>query len=295
MTHNIPLNILCSYAFLQKNKPFTESFFSLSKSGVANIMIDSGAFTAFTTGRKIEIEDYCEFLHQYGHLAEKYVMLDCVGNEKKTKENYEYMVKQGLKPMFTCTMYDKDFDFIRDTLSVNENICVAGGATAKNEWIKYRFQKIFNETKGKAKMHGLAYVLYPEMLRLNLASVDSSSIFQSGQMYGILQTFDEVKGLKSVAYKEVYKGKKLSKELVEQLDILGITPKMFLDKNNMRGGESIPTLCDIYTHIKMQRYCYRKGLRYFFAIISRNQLRAVQVVNENFNNITYDKFKNYLK
>ena len=115
MYNNTSLNILISYAYMNKNQPLIDNMIRLASLGKMNFMIDSGAFTkhnALMNTSFINVEQYCEFLHKYGEYAEKYVMLDVVGNDKQSKVNYEKMVADGLNPMFVATMFDKDFEYM---------------------------------------------------------------------------------------------------------------------------------------------------------------------------------------
>lgn len=133
------LNILCSYAYLRLNERYVEQLKQYHYQGKANFMLDSGAFTAFVSGKEIELEKYIEFCQTNHNYFEKYVMLDKVGDQTQTKKNYETMLSEGLNPMFVCTMFDKDYDYIRYAVNNQPHLCVAGGVTVKNDWTIKRF------------------------------------------------------------------------------------------------------------------------------------------------------------
>lgn len=46
--------------------------------GPNNLMLDSGAFSVWNTGDVLDIEEYIEFCHEYGHLFETIVSLDAI-------------------------------------------------------------------------------------------------------------------------------------------------------------------------------------------------------------------------
>ena len=84
MRNNVSFNILASYAYLNNDKVFCDWCFGLHKDGIANVMIDSGAFTLHNAKQKrdwLTVDNYCRFLEKYGNNCEKYVMLDVVGND----------------------------------------------------------------------------------------------------------------------------------------------------------------------------------------------------------------------
>lgn len=286
------LNILISYAYMT-NTLLCNRVRKIVNARKANIMIDSGAFTKVNAKgefKHINLQDYCRFLHKYGDMAEKYVMLDVVGNAQLTKQNYLAMVKDGLNPMFVVTMYDNDFDFISDAIKKNPNICVAGGATTKSTWMQKRYQDIFRLSNKKALIHGLAYVTYPKMMQLPLSSVDSSSWKAASLRFGALQYFN--KGLKSVHYKNVLQKKsKLSLEQQAVLRNLKITPSMFCNIEYHKGNYSMEALAGLQANIMLQKVCKRNNLNYFLAASNLVDIEKILYVNDNFNDLSYEKFR----
>lgn len=258
-------------------------------------MIDSGAFTKFnskSTFSHINVMDYCKFLHEWKHYAEKYVMLDVIGNREQSVANYETMIDNGLNPMFVATIYDNDFDYIRKAVSRNPDICVAGGATCKSPWMIKRFQQVYQQTNGRARMHGLGYFTFPNMLRLNLRSVDSSSWKTAAARFGQAVIFSEKeRRTYRIWWRDVCKGKiKFNPEVKALLSQNGITPQMFVDKSYHTCENSIEFYINILTNVKLQKYCKKYGLHYFFAIGALNDLERVVYVSNNLNTITYQSF-----
>jgi hypothetical protein len=287
------LNILVSYAYLEKSKEFTHLAINSSLRGEANVMIDSGAFTLFNAkGNRswLTIDNYCHFLEQYGEKLEKYVMLDVIGNEQQSKINYELMLKRGFNPMFVFTMADNDYSYLKDAVNNNAHLCVAGGVTTKGDWIVKRFQDVYNHTS--AKIHGLGYVTYPNIYKLPLHSVDSSSWIQASQMYGNIPYFQN--GLKNVSYRDILTKKtKLPLLLIELFEMLKITPKIFSSLNSHKGSRSIGFLLSIIAHIEYQKYSKIQGVNLFLATCNKSQICALLYVNEHYNlgTLTYENFK----
>ncbi len=296
LVNNTSLNILVSYAWLGGSGTFTKTLFDSSKSGTINLMIDSGAFTLFnskaTSYKHINLESYCNFLKIYGEYCEKYVMLDVIANEEQSKRNYEYMLSEGLNPMFVFTMFDNDYKYLKEAVSNNPHICVAGGVTTKSDWMVKRYQDVYMKTQ--AKIHALGYVKYPEMFQLPLNSVDSSSWAQSSQMYGGLVIYDN--GLKVYPHKDILTKKiKMSDKMIEILEKLKVTPKVFSNLDNHKGGSSLGTLLSILANTELQKVSKRNNLNFFLSIINERQLTQIIRIDDSWNEgtLTYEKFKTY--
>ena len=291
-------NILVSYAWLGGSSDLTKNVFEASKRGDINLMIDSGAFTLFNAKNKqsykhITLDGYSNFLDIYGPYCQKYVMLDKIADEKQSKENYEEMVRRGLNPMYVLTMFDNEWDYLNDAVSLNPHVCVAGGVTTKSDWITKRFQDVDMQTNQQALIHGLGYVTYPKMFQLPLKSVDSSSWAQSSMMYGVIPYFDN--GLKSVGYKDVLTKKvKLPEQVKEMFEKYKISPKMFSNLDNHRGGRNIAVMMSIVSHFEYQKLAKRKGLDFFLSIGTDGQLQSMLHINDKLNEgtLTYEGFRN---
>ena len=70
-----------------------------------NILIDSGAFTAFTKGHKIDIEEYADFMKEFTYQWKDkvnsiyFINLDSIGNPTESWKNQNYLDKKGLKTL----------------------------------------------------------------------------------------------------------------------------------------------------------------------------------------------------
>lgn len=287
------LNILVSYAYTGRNKTFNDLVLSESINGTANVMIDSGAFTLFNAKQNrqwLNLDSYCKYLDANAHNVEKYVMLDVIGDDDKSKENYEQMLSRGYNPMFVFTMADNDFSYLKLASENNQHICVAGGVTTKGDWMTKRVQDVYMKTQ--SKIHALGYVTFPKMYQLPLHSVDSSSWIQSSQVYGVLNYFDE--GMKGAMYKDYLKGKKrIPTKLQMILEQLKITPKMFSDLENHKGNKSIASIVNTMAYIEYQKYSKRNGLNLFLAVGNQSQASNIFFLNEEIQKgtLTYEKYK----
>lgn len=288
------LNLLASFAYLGGRQDFIDGFFGAHRSGRANVMIDSGAFTKLNAKENrdwLNLDSYCDFAGQWGDSCEKYVMLDVIGNEPETKKNYEIMVDRGLAPMFVLTMFDNDWAYLNHTMKVNENCCVAGGTMTKGDWLIKRFQDARKHTEKAIKIHALGYVTFPNIIRAPIVSGDSSTWVQGAQRYGQLPYFDR-KGLHNVTYWDYWRGKKkIEPNLKEVLNRLEVTVPQFMDRKYHTGNLSIGTLLSMYAFIKYQRYVYKFGKRLFLAVNDARNLQKILWVDENHDTVTYPKYR----
>lgn len=292
-SNNTTLNLLTSFAYAGGSKNLAELVQQMHKSGRINLMYDSGAISLFNNakGKKfISLESYCEWLQHFGNDCDKYIMLDKIRDTRQTKQNYEYMISKGLKPMFVFTIDDTDFDYLNSTLKNNRNICIAGCVKEKGGWMVQRFQNVYKHTDCKALIHGLGYVTYPNSFRLNLTSIDSTT-WNDGQKYGLCFYFKE--GVKRIVYKWILEGKqKFPIEVLKLFDLYEITPKDYINLDNHRGSLSIDKFLSMIAYLRYQEYAKINGVRLFLSVSSGVDVRHLLFLKET-KNLTYEKFKKY--
>lgn len=116
------LNILIAYPYMND---------ALIKLVGANrdrlrLLLDSGAFTAWKSGKPIALDDYCRFLerlHTTDAAPWRYFVLDVIGDPVGTMKNLDTMVKRGFKPVPIFTRGDdpkrlKEFYAVSDLVGV---------------------------------------------------------------------------------------------------------------------------------------------------------------------------------
>lgn len=129
------VNILLSYAFHDRT-----DLARVRKDLVCGrLMIDSGAFTAFTKGRKIPLDSYSNYLETWRGCWDHAITLDVIGDGKATAANTRKLHARGLPVMPVFTMGDTlaDFDaMVKDT----GYICVGGtvGLPLKHQLARVR-------------------------------------------------------------------------------------------------------------------------------------------------------------
>ena len=151
------------------------------------ILIDSGAFTAFTTGKIITPEEYgtwaLNFKKQWEHKVKslRFFNLDVIGDQKGSNINLKKLENMGLDPVpiFTYRGDIKDFEYY---LNNYEYIGLGGLVGLKTnqqiEWLKYCYKFVirkYKETGILPKTHLLGVTKEAILSEFPCYSADSSS------------------------------------------------------------------------------------------------------------------------
>ena len=163
-------NILISYWLWKNCTPY--SFKSLEG---MNVFLDSGAFSAYNSEAKINIDKYIEFIDK--HNFHKYVVLDVVGSQEKTMENLKYMESRGLRPI-PVFQYGSKLSYLDDMAGKYKLIALGGllSESSKNKRIKW-CKDILNRYPNQ-KFHGFG-ATGQKIFKLAWHSVDSSSWYRN--------------------------------------------------------------------------------------------------------------------
>lgn len=105
---SVAVNLLLSYAFHNRT-----DLAKVRKDLVCGrMLIDSGAFTAFTTGRVIHLDEYAEFLEHWQGSWDHAMTLDVIGDPEKTAAQTRVLHMRGIPvmPVFTKGGTLADFD-----------------------------------------------------------------------------------------------------------------------------------------------------------------------------------------
>jgi len=172
-----PIRMLCSYHYFKKKAPLIKELVHKRY----DIFIDSGAFSAQTLGKPIDIDDYCKFIIETEAII--YAGLDVIGNAKQTLKNTEYMAKEyGLKPIPTFHMGSSLDDLIA---LMDYHYIALGGLVFSPNKINHcdRVWDYILKNNPKLKVHGFGLTNLELMERYPWYSVDSSS-YKSCRRFG---------------------------------------------------------------------------------------------------------------
>ena len=139
-------SFLISYLTLKKPEKL---FRFLKKTPIEDLFLDSGAFSAFTQGVKIDINDYIDFIKKTKKKFSVYATLDVIGDHEATYKNWLYMKEQGVNPLpvIHYGAPDKFFDLYFNKHKVK--YLALGGLVPYvkrkpkiRQWLDYCFSKI---------------------------------------------------------------------------------------------------------------------------------------------------------
>lgn len=162
------LNILVAYPYMTDKNIELLANYERSK---YSLIIDSGAFSAFNSGKEIKFEDYRTFLKKIDFLKpDACVQLDVVSDSKKTKLNYQRHLDAGdnVCPVFTR---GDDWDYMQSLLDQDKYVFVGGVAQSNGQ----AFAKYCLERSKNKKVHYLAFVRSNWLKHYKPFSVDCSS------------------------------------------------------------------------------------------------------------------------
>lgn len=163
--------VLFSYAYV---KPKMMELLS-QKSVYENfdIVVDSGAFTAFKTGRTIDIGEYIKFITELPFPVKHYFTLDSIGNTDVTRKNYDILCKEGLEPIPIFTRGDtrSNFEYYHESRGL-----VGIGGIAGTHGNKDYLIDLYNSGMLKDKnVHWLGFIIHDFLLHYKPYSCDTSS------------------------------------------------------------------------------------------------------------------------
>jgi hypothetical protein len=142
-----------------------------------NWLLDSGAFTAWKSGKPIALDDYCRFLDQLPVIPWRHFTLDVVNNPAATTRNYETMLKRGYQPI---PVFTKGQDFsVLDGYYQNSDLVGCGGLAEKYGARAERYLVNVIDYIAGRPVHLLGYTYLPWLKRFRPYSCDSSSWLQS--------------------------------------------------------------------------------------------------------------------
>ncbi len=127
MTENqVTFDLLLSFAFHAKLKT---DIAALRKAvgPEALILIDSGAFTAYSTGQEIDLEDYAAYLREWEGVYDGAITLDVIGDEKATWKNTHTLWDMGL-PVIPVHTFSAPVTELDKVLKVTDWFAIGGVA-----------------------------------------------------------------------------------------------------------------------------------------------------------------------
>lgn len=173
---------------------FETRWFDVLAANKVPILLDSGAYSAYTKGEIIDLSAYADFLFSMqdkGYNIEHFANLDVIGDPEKTMQNHQWLCQQGLEPM-PVYHYGEPVEYLQAYLECGSHVALGGLMQGTRQqllqWMDFLFDRYLTDAEGKAivKVHGFGLTSATFLFRYPWYSVDSSSWVMTGAMGGVL-------------------------------------------------------------------------------------------------------------
>lgn len=150
------------------------------------IFLDSGAFSAYSQGITLDIDQYIEFIKKYKDKLEVYCSLDVIGDPEASMRNQKYMEDAGLNPL-PVFHYGEPLEIFKNLVQKYDYVGVGGmvgsNGTARVTssilalWLDDLFSNYICDKDGisKVKVHGFGVTSVDLLIRYPWYSVDSTT------------------------------------------------------------------------------------------------------------------------
>ena len=209
LVFDYPINLLMSYFYVKDkfNKVnFDKDMFS------RKIFIDSGAFTAWTKGKSINVDEYIEWINNNNDYIYLYGQIDSIPGDivkgatkeqveeaaQKTWENYLYMRPKMKNPdglLYTFHV-GEPYEYLKQALEWKDSdgklipYIALGGMVGKPRQVKEQFldncfEIIKNSSNPNVKVHAFGMTSFDLLEQYPITSADSTSWIMTGANGGI--------------------------------------------------------------------------------------------------------------
>jgi len=174
-----------------------QSYVDHMRANGARVFLDSGAFSAYTLGVTLSVEEYCDYIKRNIDIlrVENGVVmasvLDGIGDPLQTYRNQLEMEARGVRPL-PCFHAGEDERYLEHYIQNYEYITLGGmvGSSTKQlmVWLDRMWEKYLTDGSGRArcKVHGFGITAVPIMEAYPWYSCDSSSWIQSAAFGGLI-------------------------------------------------------------------------------------------------------------
>lgn len=182
-------DILESFHYLRTGKTMVESIHRDHREKPRRIFLDSGAYSAFTKGVTITVEEYSSFIHKNREIIDFAANLDDLSSKDKnvaaeaTWRNQRLLEKAVPKGMYVLPVYHvrEDVKHLKRLLDNYEFIAIGGMVPESIPDLKQILDELWGryltDAKGRARIrvHGFGLTTISLLRRYPWYSVDSTS------------------------------------------------------------------------------------------------------------------------
>lgn len=222
-------------------------------------VLDSGAFTAWKTGKEIKLDDYCRYIESLPFKPWQYFTLDVVGDPDKTFENYQTMLKRGFNPIPIFTRGEK-IQMLDEYYKTAEIVGLGGlvGTQGNKGFVNGLMKHIAGR-----KCHLLGFTAIEYLKTYKPYMCDSSS-WKNARRYGNVYLYGGGGKFKLLTKKDF--ATKPSKDIITTLETLGFDSKELARKDTWHGYKKSSNLITVASWLMFQ-FDVRKnlGTQFFLA------------------------------
>ena len=153
------------------------------------MFLDSGAFTAWNSGKPISLQAYIDYLAKHRGAFEVYASLDVIGDAKGSLRNQRKMERAGLHPM-PCYHFGEPEEYLDLYIDEYDYFALGGFVGQKKKsalvwWFGQCWGRIESAGKG-TKVHGFG-MTDPKLVKMfpwhSIDSTTASRIGRTGSIY----------------------------------------------------------------------------------------------------------------
>ena len=185
--------ILESYHYIGR-----QSYIDKIRRDDTKVFLDSGAFSAFTKGVKVDMPKYCRYIQANMDIIETVddtvcaSVLDSIGSAQGTYENQVAMEGLGVRPL-PCFHYGEDERYLEWYVANYDHITLGGMVPISTPQLKFWLDRIWNDYliddagRPRIRVNGFGLTTQSLMKRYPWYSVDSSSWVQIAATGNVLE------------------------------------------------------------------------------------------------------------
>lgn len=267
-----PLNLLSAYPYLAKGMLDLIA----ANAGHVRFLLDSGAYTAWKTGKEITLDGYCKFVEELPVTPWRYFTLDVIGDPDATRRNYETMLQRGFKPVPIFTRGEA-WSVLDEYYQTSDYVGLGGllNGDESREW--YVDQAI--KHSGTRRVHLLGYTEMQRLKQWRPYTCDSSS-WLSAERYGtayIYQGFGRFE-----TWKRTSASKQPPDRLLERIRQLGFKASDFSTHANWLRGNSLTQFLSAASWVAASLDVGKHlGTKLFLSCSTERSVRQLLVAHEN--------------
>lgn len=191
----LPFDTLTSFHYL--GTPKSEPVIAQLAAAGARIIGDSGAYSAMTLGKPIDIDQFAAWAERNHHHLAWVASLDAIGSAEQSWRNWQYLTRNGLHTVPTVHFGATGADLDRYADAGCDFIGLGGVAARKDRqrvlrWLVSMFRHARDHHPGM-RFHGWGITSRLYLQHLPFYSVDSSG-FGAGYRYGQVSAWDPAQG-----------------------------------------------------------------------------------------------------